>query len=78
VDLERLASTEPVVGDFMRLVDRARLDPEYRARLAESLAPLFRRRSIPDPEAGRLERWIEEAGRIGLDLLLDSPEGSSR
>jgi len=71
IDLESLARTEPIVADFLGLVDRARLDPEYRRSLAESLTPLFRRRNLAAPEPERLEQWIERAGKLGLDLLLE-------
>jgi DNA repair exonuclease SbcCD nuclease subunit len=71
-DLERRVRTEPIVGDFLALVERAREDPEYRKYLEESLAPLFRRRDLPTPDPARIQQWIEQAGKLGLDLLLES------
>jgi DNA repair exonuclease SbcCD nuclease subunit len=71
-DLESLSRTEPIVGDFLRLVERARQDPEYRRSLEESLTSLFRRRDLPAPDPARVAQWIERAGRMGLDLLLES------
>lgn len=70
VELEALARSEPIVADFLSLLERARTDPEYRATLEESLGPLFRRRELSVDQA-RFRRWIEEAGQLGLDLLLD-------
>lgn len=69
VDLEAVARSEPIVADFLSLLERARTDPDYRSRLEESLAPLFRRREL-SPDPAKLRGWIEEAGQLGLDLLL--------
>jgi DNA repair exonuclease SbcCD nuclease subunit len=71
-EVERLLSleSEPVVGDLLRLVERAREDDAYRDYLADQLAPLFRRREIAAPDPGRLFEWIEQAGNLGADLLL--------
>ena len=72
VDLESLARTETVVSDFVNLAKRAMDDPELRRRLAESLAPLFRRKELAPPDDARLKEWIERAGTMGVDLLLDA------
>jgi DNA repair exonuclease SbcCD nuclease subunit len=71
-EVDRLESleSEPVVGDLLRLVERAREDVAYRDYLAESLEPLFRRRDIPSPDAEQIAEWIEQAGGLGVDLLL--------
>jgi DNA repair exonuclease SbcCD nuclease subunit len=71
IDRVRLLQTEPVVGDFLRLVDRAREDSAFREHLADSLTPLFRRRELTPPDPARLLEWIEKAGGLGVDLLLD-------
>ncbi len=71
-DLESLARTETVVSDFVGLAKRALDDPELRQRLAESLAPLFRRKELAPPDDARLKEWIERAGTMGVDLLLDA------
>jgi DNA repair exonuclease SbcCD nuclease subunit len=70
VDRVRAIAKEPVVGDLVRLVERAREDEAFRQYLAESLEPLFRRRDIPAPDPARLEEWIDRAGNLGVDLLL--------
>lgn len=70
VDRIRRIASEPVAGDLVRLVERAREDDAFRDHLAESLAPLFRRRDIPTPDPARIAEWIERAGDLGVDLLL--------
>jgi DNA repair exonuclease SbcCD nuclease subunit len=72
LDLEELAGTQTVVGDFVNLTKRAMDDPEFRLKLAEALTPLFRRREMPPPDDARLKEWIERASTLGVDLLLDS------
>jgi exonuclease SbcD len=72
LDLETLARTETVVSDFLNLSQQALSDPAVRQRLAESLVPLFKRREIAPPDDARLKEWIERAGTLGVDLLLDS------
>lgn len=72
LDLEAMARTETVVGDFINLTRRALDDPELRLKLAEALAPLFRRKELPPPDDARLREWIERAGTLGVDLLMDS------
>jgi DNA repair exonuclease SbcCD nuclease subunit len=72
LDLETLAHTETVVSDFLNLTERALQDPAIRQRIAESLQPLFRRRELVPPDDARLREWIERAGTLGVDLLLDS------
>lgn len=69
VDRLRAVRSEPVVGDLMALVERARRDEAFRDYLAESLRPLFRRREIPAPGSERLAEWIEKAGGLGIELL---------
>ncbi len=72
LDLESLARTETVVSDFLNLTKRALDDPATREKLAESLAPLFKRKELSPPDDARLREWIELAGTLGVDLLLDS------
>lgn len=72
LDLETLARTETVVSDFLNLTRKALEDPELRQKLAENLLPLFRRRELTPPDDARLREWIERAGTMGVDLLLDS------
>jgi DNA repair exonuclease SbcCD nuclease subunit len=72
LDLETLARTETVVSDFLNLSKKAMEDPAVRQRLAESLAPLFKRKELSPPDDARLKEWIERAGILGVDLLLDS------
>jgi exonuclease SbcD len=71
-EVDRLKSieSEPVAGDLLRLVDRAREDAAYCDYLRESLMPLFRRRDISTPDAARVAEWIEKAGSLGVDLLM--------
>jgi DNA repair exonuclease SbcCD nuclease subunit len=71
VDRERLMETEPLVGDLLRLIERARDDSEYRDHLAESLGPLFRNRGLQTPDPKRVDEWIQKAGGLGVDLLLN-------
>ena len=66
-----LAAAEPIISDFLGLVDRARIDPGYRDELAGSLSPLFRKRELFTPDSARIEEWIEKAGILGMDLLLE-------
>lgn len=69
IDQLRSIESEPVVGDLLRLVERARDDVAYRDYLAESLEPLFRRCDIATPDPTRVAEWIEMAGNLGVDLL---------
>ena len=62
--------TEPIVSDFLSLVERAQKDPAFRDELAESLSPLFRKRELFTPDSPRVVEWIEKAGALGVDLLL--------
>ncbi len=71
LDLESLARTETMVSDFLKLTERALNDAELRERLAESLAPLFRRKEISPFDDTRLREWIERASALGVDLLLE-------
>ena len=66
-----LVASEPVVSDFLGLVERARIDPAYRDELARSLSPLFRKRELFTPDPARIEEWIEKAATLGVDLLLE-------
>jgi exonuclease SbcD len=72
LDLESLAKTETLVSDFVSLTRRALEDPVVRQKFAESLTPLFRRKELAPPDDARLREWIERAGTLGVDLLLDS------
>jgi DNA repair exonuclease SbcCD nuclease subunit len=72
LDFESLARTETMVSDFLKLTERALEDPEMRQRLADSLAPLFKRRDMPPMDDARLREWIERASAMGIDLLLES------
>ena len=62
--------SEPIVSDFLSLVERAQKDPAFRAELAASLSPLFRKRELFTPDSARVDEWIEKAGALGVDLLL--------
>jgi len=70
LDFDALAHTETMVSDFLKLTEHALENPEARQRLAESLAPLFRRRDMPALDDARLREWIERASAMGVDLLL--------
>jgi DNA repair exonuclease SbcCD nuclease subunit len=70
LDFDSLARTETMVSDFLKLTERALEDPELRQRLADSLAPLFRRKDMPGVDDARLREWIERASALGVDLLL--------
>jgi len=72
LDFESLARTETLVSDFLKLAEGALENPELRQRLADSLAPLFRRRDMPVLDDTRLQDWIERASALGVDLLLGS------
>ncbi len=72
LDLESLARTESLVSDFVRLSQSALNDPELRRKLLDALTPLFRRKEIGPIDDRRLCEWIEQAGAIGVDLLLDN------
>ena len=71
VDRVRLMETEPLVGDLVGLIEKAREDPAYREYLAESLKPLFRKQGLGAPDPDRVGEWIEKAGGLGVDLLLN-------
>jgi DNA repair exonuclease SbcCD nuclease subunit len=71
LDFESLARTETMVSDFLKLAERALDDPEMRERLADTLAPLFRRRDMPAIDDARLREWLERASALGVDLLLE-------
>ncbi len=51
---------------------RAADDPVLRQKLMDSLTPLFRRKEIAPPDDTRFREWVERAGSLGIDLLLDS------
>jgi DNA repair exonuclease SbcCD nuclease subunit len=70
LDFESIARTETMVSDFLKLTEHALQDPEMRQRLAESLAPLFRRKDMPAIDDARMREWIERASALGVDLLL--------
>ena len=72
LDFASLSRTETLVGDFLKLADRALEDPEMRKRLADSLEPLFRRRDMVVPDDVKLREWIERATALGVDLLTES------
>lgn len=72
LDLETLSRTETMVSDFLKLTERAMEDPEMRQRMADSLAPLYRRKDMPPVNEGKLREWIQRASAMGVDLLLDS------
>jgi DNA repair exonuclease SbcCD nuclease subunit len=72
LDLEALSKTETMISDFIKLTERALEDPELRQKLAEQLTPLFRRRELKTPDDARIREWIERAGTLGIDLLMDS------
>jgi hypothetical protein len=72
LDFGSLSRTETLVGDFLKLADRALEDPEARKKLAESLEPLFRRRDMGLPDDTKLREWIDRATALGVDLLMDS------
>jgi DNA repair exonuclease SbcCD nuclease subunit len=72
LDIQSLVRTETMVSDFMKLTERALEEPELRQKLAESLMPLFRRKEIGPLDDTKLREWIQRAGTMGVDLLLDS------
>jgi hypothetical protein len=72
LDFASLSRTETLVGDFLKLADRALEDPDVRKKLAESLEPLFRRRDMAIPDDVKLREWIERATALGVDLLMES------
>jgi len=72
LDLETIARTETMVSDFLKLTERAMEDPEMRQRMADSLAPLFRRKDMPPIDDAKLREWIQRASALGVDLLLDA------
>ena len=72
LDFEMIARTETIVSDFLDLARRASDDPTLRQKLNDSLMPLFRRKEIAPPDDARFREWLERAGTLGVDLLLDS------
>jgi DNA repair exonuclease SbcCD nuclease subunit len=72
LDFASLRRTETLVGDFLKLADRALDDPEMRKKLADSLEPLFRRRDMVLPDDTKLREWLERATALGVDLLMES------
>jgi DNA repair protein SbcD/Mre11 len=70
LDLESLKRGETMVSDFLKLGERALEDSEFRARLAEQLSPLFRRKEMKPFDDARFREWIERASAMGIDLLL--------
>jgi len=72
LDVESLARTETMVSDFLRLTERALEDPDLRARLGETVLPLFRRKEIGPLDDAKLREWIQRAGAMGVDMLLDN------
>src|SRR5262249_29896747 len=70
-DVESLARTETLVSDFLKLTERALQEPEARQKLAETLAPLFRRRDMAGIDDAKLCEWIQRASALGVDLLID-------
>jgi DNA repair protein SbcD/Mre11 len=72
LDVESLARGETMVSDFLKLSERALEDSEFRARLAEQLSPLFRRKEMKPFDDAHFREWIERASAMGIDLLLGS------
>jgi DNA repair exonuclease SbcCD nuclease subunit len=72
LDFESITHTETLVSDFLKLADNALNDPEIRVKLTDSLAPLFRKKELTQPDDARLREWIERARSMGVDLLLDT------
>jgi DNA repair exonuclease SbcCD nuclease subunit len=72
LDFESLAKSETMVSDFLKLAENALTDGQMRQRLADCLAPLFRRKDMPALDDARLREWIERASAMGVDLLLGS------
>jgi DNA repair exonuclease SbcCD nuclease subunit len=72
LDFGALKKTETLLSDFLRLADKALEDPDLRQRLADTLAPLFRKKEIPSPDDTRMRDWIERAKSLGVDLLTEA------
>ena len=71
-DFETLAHAETMVSDFLKLTERALEDPEMRQRMADWIAPLFKRKDMPSVDEAKLREWIQRASALGVDLLLDA------
>jgi len=71
LDVESMLRTETMVGDFLKLTESALENVDVRRRLAENLAPLFRRKDMVPVDDAKLREWIERASALGVDLLLD-------
>jgi hypothetical protein len=61
-----------MVSDFLKLTERALEDPEMRQRMADWIAPLFKRKDMPSVDESKLREWIQRASALGVDLLLDA------
>lgn len=72
LDLVSIRKSEALVGDFLKLCDRAGDDPALLEKLRESLTPLFRRKELGPPTDERLKEWLQRARDLGVDLLLDA------
>jgi exonuclease SbcD len=72
LDVESMLRTETMVSDFLKLTESALENVDVRRRLAENLAPLFRRKDMVPVDDAKLREWIERASALGVDLLLDA------
>lgn len=78
LDLDRLSQAHPFLGEFLAVAEQALVDEELKARLEESLKPLFHHRQFKrhlTPLAdGQLTSLLETAKLLALDMMLGEEE----
>jgi len=78
VDMDELAGTDTLLGDFLSLAEKARGSQELKAELRRALAALVEhsraRRYLAEPDEKEFEELLEAAGNLAVDLLWDGEE----
>ncbi|MDF9408473.1 DNA repair exonuclease [Pelotomaculum isophthalicicum JI] len=78
VDKNELADTDTLLGDFLSLVKKGRVNQDLKAELRKTLAALIEHpragRYLTVPDDDELGELLEAAGDLAVDLLWDGEE----
>jgi hypothetical protein len=71
INIEERRLSEDFVGDFLRLAQEVRENPDRLADLRSALEPLFERTYLTQPDNDQLTAWLDAAEVYGLDALTE-------